>query len=106
VATRVARHLNGELTYERAPAFTAFTLSLPTAAWPGPLIPLMPIPDPMTDDDTHDEHEEPASNDVTSLPDGPTVSFGPESNDTSGSDSNGDGSGASIERRDEDAVRS
>mgnify|MGYP001816798966 CR=1 FL=1 len=106
VATRVARHLNGELTYQRAPAFTAFTLSLPTTAWPGPLIPLIPIPGPTIDDDTHDDHEDAASNEAASLPHEPTVSFGPESNETSGSDSNGDGGDASFERRDEDAVRS
>ena len=106
VASRVAQHLNGELTYERSPAFTAFTLSLPTTAWPGPLTPLMPSPGHTTDDDTHDEHEDAASSEAILLPEGPTVSFGPESNDTSRSASNGDGGDASIERRDEDAVRS
>lgn len=61
VAMRIAQGLGGSLTYDRAEDFTAFTLSLPTNDWPGPLVPMeppaSPVPDPGPDDETPEDEE-------------------------------------------------
>lgn len=93
VAVRIATHLGGALTYEHDRDFTAFTLSLPTAAWPGPLVPLVPPPTPIPDDDDHDGGTDDAVQEQQ--PDGPTVSFDDARTE-----------GAATEAIDDGAVRS
>lgn len=74
VGMRIASHLGGELTYERAPDFTAFTLSLPTTDWPGPLVP-MAAPEIDADEDSGLVHEATDRRHSPSVTDEPILTF-------------------------------
>jgi signal transduction histidine kinase len=74
VGMRIASHLGGELTYERAPDFTAFTLSLPTTDWPEPLVP-MAAPEVAADREPDLVSEATDRRHRALAVDGPTLSF-------------------------------
>ena len=111
VAISVSRHLGGALTYESAPDFAAFTLSLPTAAWPGPLVPMNP-PEPLTVDGAEDDD----GGDTTAEAEGPfdasdapTVSFASDDAEADVDDPRNDGAESAngvSEELDEEALRS
>jgi signal transduction histidine kinase len=105
VAVTVARRLGGALTYERARDFSAFTLSLPTESWPGPLEPLH-VPE-LPDAADADEADRAGARTPDQHPaDGPTVRF----DDLDSEAVPASGRGADVDPVDEDhdqgAVRS
>ena len=89
VAVGLAESLGGSLRYERADGLTAFTLVLPTASWPEPLIPMhteSTAPETVEEDEPHEESIHVASDGSAETWQEDTIRFDQETPDRSEND--------------------
>lgn len=86
VAVGLAESLGGSLRYERTDGLTAFTLVVPTASWPEPLIPMHAATETVEEDEPDEESIQAASADAAETWQEDTIRFDGETHDRNEND--------------------